>query len=104
MTQQPGNQTYSQILPALSDFHEGYQEGIQAFKDGIFFPEHDKQWMEEDIVRFVETELSGTRYRRQKRLDTLMGHSPLSYSHNLGFVMGYVHQALNHDHLHDIIA
>lgn len=76
------------------DFQDGLQEGMQAFLDGVFYPEHCKVWTEDDIIALVNEELSGSKYRYQKRFEELMGRSSLSYSHNLGFIMGYVQSAL----------
>jgi hypothetical protein len=77
------------------DFQEGFKEGVQAFREGIYFPEDNHAWSEEDIIRFVQRELSGTQYKRDKCINTAFGIEHLTYLHHLGFVVGYIHQALN---------
>lgn len=93
--QQPTIDQAQPTFPMLTDFHAGYRDGIQAFQEGIFFPEHAKVWSEDDIIQLVETELSGTLYRQQKRYEAITGRPTLSYLHHLGFIVGYLHVALD---------
>ncbi len=76
------------------DIQQGLLEGEQAFKEGIFAPEHDKVWSENDIITFVSEQLSASQYRYQRRYEELTGQIPLSYLHHIGFVLGYINQAL----------
>jgi hypothetical protein len=85
------------FLPALlshPDFQEGMRDGVQTFQEGMFWEDHEKAWTEDQIIAFVTEELSERKYQREQRIDQVMGESPLSYLHHLGFTISYLDQAL----------
>jgi hypothetical protein len=90
----------STVLPFLSallkhpDFQEGMRDGVQTFQEGMFWEDHEKAWTEDEIIAFIGEELSEEKYRREQRIDQVMGESPLSYLHHLGFTICYLDQAL----------
>jgi hypothetical protein len=74
-------------IPVLSallehpDVQEGLRNGQECFREGMFHEDHEKAWAEEDILQFVEEELSRKRYRREQRIGQVMGNpGPLTYT------------------------
>lgn len=85
------------FLPALlshPDFQEGVRDGVQTFQEGMFWEDHEKAWTEEEVIAFIGEELSEQTYRREQRIDQVMGLPPHSYLHLLGFTISYLDQAL----------
>ena len=85
------------FLPAIRehpDFQKGLCAGQQAFQEGMFWDDHEKAWTEDDIIEFVAEESSEMKYRREQRIDRVMGCSSPSYLHRLGFTISYLDQAL----------
>ncbi|MBV9705805.1 MAG: hypothetical protein JO125_00165 [Chloroflexi bacterium] len=87
-------------LPVLSallahpEVQAGLLSGQEAFQDGLFHEDHEHAWTEQDMIRFVEGELSGKQYRREQRIDQALGYPSLSYLHHLGFAISYLSQTL----------
>jgi hypothetical protein len=85
------------FLPALlshPDFQERMRDGVQTFQEGMFWEDHEKAWTEDEIIAFIGGELSEQKYRREQRIDQVMGLSSLSYLYHLGFAISYLDQAL----------
>jgi hypothetical protein len=90
------------LLPALlahPDVQDGLRAGVRAFQEGMFEEDHEKVWSEQDIVQFVNHELSCKMYRRERMIEQALGGPPLSYLHHLGFVLGYLDRMLAATHV-----
>lgn len=81
-------------LLSLPEVQEGMRDGIEAFRDRLFYEDHSIAWDEKQVARFVSRELSNRIYQRGCRLDQAMGWPSLSYFHQIGFALGYLDQAL----------
>lgn len=79
-------------LLACPDFRKGFEAGQEAFGADEEYGDDPKT--EDDLIFFVNNELSVTIYRRSKKLSELFGDPPLTYVHHIGFVVGYLHQMM----------
>src|SRR5579884_442440 len=81
-------------LLAHPDVQDGLRAGVQTFQERMFEEYHEKAWTEQDIIRFINHELSAKVYQRQQKIEQALGGPFLSYLHHLGFALGYLDQAL----------
>src|SRR6267142_5391687 len=86
--------SFLSALLAYSDFREGMHAGQTCFQEGLFWDDHEKAWTEDEIITFVTEELNVEQYRREQRIETVMGPPSLSYLHHLCFTISYLDQAL----------
>jgi len=87
------DQHFMSVLSTLLDlpeFQEGLQDGQQTFEEGMFEEDHEKAWTEDDIIEFVDGELSKQIYRRVQLVGRVMGWSLPSYLTHLGFTVSYL--------------
>ncbi|MBV9689833.1 MAG: hypothetical protein JO202_08985 [Ktedonobacteraceae bacterium] len=77
-----------------AEVQAGLRSGQEAFQDGLFDQDHEHAWTEQDIIQFVDSELSGEQYRREQRIDQALGSPTLSSLHRLGFVISSLSQTL----------
>jgi hypothetical protein len=81
-------------LLAHPDVQDGLRTGALIFQEGFFEEDHEKAWNEQDIIQFVNQELSVEVRRRELIAEQILGGPSLSYLHHLGFALGYLDQAL----------
>jgi len=72
------------------DFQEGVQEGIATFEEGMFDEDFEKAWTEDDIIEFVDSELSKQVYRRTQLTGRVLNWSIPPYLTHLGFTISYL--------------
>jgi len=72
------------------DFQEGIQEGLAIFEEGMFAEDLEKAWTEDDIIEFVDSELSKQVYRRTQLTGQAMHWSIPPYLTHLGFTFSYL--------------
>jgi len=85
------------VLTALLDhpeFQEGLRNGQETFEAGMFADDHEKAWTEEDIIQFIDEELSQHVYRQEQLVGRVMNWSIPSYLSHLGFTVSYLALAL----------
>ncbi|MBV9688180.1 MAG: hypothetical protein JO202_00545 [Ktedonobacteraceae bacterium] len=81
-------------LLAHAEVQAGLRSGQEAFQDGLFDQDHEHAWTEQEIIQFVDSELSSKRYRREQRIDQALGSPTLSSLHRLGFIISSLSQTL----------
>lgn len=87
------DQPFLPVLTTLLDhpeFQEGLQEGMATFVEGMFEEDFEKAWTKDDIIEFVDSELSKAVYRRSQRVGQAFGWSMPSYLMHLGYTMSYL--------------
>jgi len=87
------DQPFVSILTTLltqPDFQEGIQEGIVTFEEGMFAEDLEKAWTEDDIIEFVDSELSKQVYRRSQLTGRVLNWSIPPYLTHLGFTFSYL--------------
>jgi hypothetical protein len=72
------------------NFHEGIREGILTFEEGMFAEDLDKAWTEDDIIEFVDSELSKQVYQRTQLTGRVMNWEIPPYLTHLGFTFSYL--------------
>lgn len=82
----------SALLPLLNlpTFQEGLHNGMEAFEEGMFASDLEKAWTEDDIIEFVNDELSESVYRRTQLIGCALDSSMPPYLTHLGFALSYL--------------
>jgi len=76
------DQLFLSVLTTLLNhpaFLEGLQEGIVTFEAGMFEEVLEKAWTEDDIIEFVDNEVSKAVYQQMQRAWRALGWSILPY-------------------------
>jgi len=87
------DQPFVSILTTLlnhHEFQEGVREGIITFEEGMFAEDLEKAWTEDDIIEFVDSELSKQVYRRSQLTGRVLNWSIPPYLTHLGFTISYL--------------
>jgi len=85
-----------EALPALlkqPDFRDGLEDGHVAYHECV--EEDDTTpWTEENLIAFVERNLSGNVYHREKRIAHCLHYEVTPYFYSLGFVVSWIDEIM----------
>jgi len=87
------DQPFVSILTTLlnhPEFQEGLQDGLATFEERMFEEDLQKAWTEDDIIEFVDGELSKQIYRRVQLVGRVLHWSIPPYLTHLGFTISYL--------------